>query len=47
MASSNHRNYVVRQEPVIPQPYFIITATNYPNLLQRTRLLQELPEQVT
>ncbi|CAF3394734.1 unnamed protein product [Rotaria socialis] len=38
MASSNLPMTVTQQR------YFVITATNFPNLLQRTRLLQELPE---
>lgn len=46
MASFNRRNHNLLPEVASEERYFVITLTNYPHLLQRTRLLQVFPQQV-
>lgn len=47
MASSNRPFYATRYQARLNHRYFIIAATNFPNLLQRTEEFQGFPETVS
>ncbi|CAF3104638.1 unnamed protein product [Rotaria sp. Silwood2] len=45
MASSSHTSEIHMQSTITENQYFLITITNYPNLLHRTQQYQQSPNQ--
>ena len=46
MASSNRREMHIQSSTTVDGEHFVITVTNFPNLLQRTQQYQQSPDQV-